>query len=124
VDSPPPVISQTPQRRVGERKVTRMFEAAGVARTERSIVNWCQHNAQGFGKLDAYYDANERRYCITPQSVELAIKEEQAKAAKNVESSEPVEIVPRNAEGQPSASGRQARWTPAKSKCCGRRYWI
>src|SRR5687768_9297092 len=37
------------------REVARMFEAAGVARTERSIVNWCQRDAQGFGKLDAYY---------------------------------------------------------------------
>src|SRR5687767_4612967 len=55
------------------REVARLFETAGVARTERSIVNWCQRDAQGFGKLDAYYDQNERRYFITPQSVEAAI---------------------------------------------------
>jgi hypothetical protein len=59
-----------------------MFEDAGVARTERSITNWCQLNAQGIARLDAYYDPNERKYFITPQSVELAIAEEKAKAAR------------------------------------------
>lgn len=29
------------------REAARMFEAAGVARTERSIVNWCQLNKTG-----------------------------------------------------------------------------
>ena len=63
------------------REATRLFEQAGVPRTERSIVNWCQQNPQGFARLDAFYDMNERRYFITPQSVGLAIKEEQAKQA-------------------------------------------
>ncbi len=63
------------------REATRLFEQACVARTERSIVNWYQQNPQGFGRLDAFYDMNERRYFITPQSVDLAIKEEQAKQA-------------------------------------------
>ena len=65
------------------REVSRMFETAGVARSERSIVNWCQRDALGAGKLDAYYDPNERKYFITPESVELAIAEEKAKAAKH-----------------------------------------
>jgi hypothetical protein len=64
------------------REVARMFEAAGVARTERSIVNWCQPNRQGIARLDAYFDMNDRRWFITPQSVESAIAEEKAKAAK------------------------------------------
>lgn len=64
------------------REVARMFEAAGVARTERSITNWCQQNRTGVARLDAYFDPNERRYYITPQSVEHAIAEENAKAAK------------------------------------------
>ena len=59
-----------------------MFEAAGVARTERSIVNWCQPNRTGIARLDSYFDPNERKYFISPQSVELAIAEEKAKAAK------------------------------------------
>src|ERR1039457_5001272 len=64
------------------REVARMFEAAGVARTERSIVNWCQPNRTGIARLDAYFDPNERKYYLTPLSVELAIAEEKAKAAK------------------------------------------
>jgi len=36
----------------------------------------------GVARLDAFYDTNERKYFITPQSVELAIQEELAKAAK------------------------------------------
>lgn len=63
------------------REVARMFEAAGVARTERSIVNWCQPNRQGIARLNAYFDMNDRRWFITPQSVESAIAEEKAKAA-------------------------------------------
>ena len=64
------------------REVARMFEAAGVARTERSIVNWCQPNRMGIARLDCYFDPNERKYFITLQSVELAIAEEKAKADK------------------------------------------
>ncbi len=77
-----------------------MFENAGVARTERSIINWCHPDKHGVNRLDTFYDPNERKYFITPQSVELAIKEEQAKAK--------VEEVPNGAEapasGFPKAS--------------------
>jgi len=65
------------------REAVRLFEAANVARSERSIVNWCQPNRQGIARLDAYYDPNERRYYITPQSVEAVIAEERAKATRN-----------------------------------------
>ena len=64
------------------REAARLFEAAGVARTERSIINWCQPNRTGIARLDAYFDPNERKYYLTPLSVELAIAEEKAKAAK------------------------------------------
>jgi hypothetical protein len=80
------------------REVARMFESAGVARTERSIVNWSQANAHGVARLDAYYDPNERKYYITPQSVDLAIAEEKAKAAKVNSSSEPVRPVRNDSE--------------------------
>lgn len=53
-----------------------MFEAAGVARTERSVINWCQPNWQGIPRCDSYRDPNERKYQITPQSVEAVIQEE------------------------------------------------
>jgi len=72
------------------REAARMFETAGVARTERSITNWCQPNRTGVARLDAYYDPNERKYFISPQSVELAIAEEKAKAAKLNEPAESV----------------------------------
>src|ERR1017187_5567037 len=81
------------------REAARLFEAAGVARTERSIVNWCQPNRTGIARLDAYFDPNERKYYLTPQSVDLAIAEEKAKAAKiNEPASEPFGTVPKNAE--------------------------
>jgi hypothetical protein len=64
------------------REAAKMFETAGVARTERSIINWCQPNRTGVARLDAYFDPNERRYFVTPQSVEAVISEEKAKAAK------------------------------------------
>src|SRR5438552_3221293 len=41
------------------REVARMFEDGGVARTERSIVNWCQSSKTGIARLDAYFDPNE-----------------------------------------------------------------
>ena len=80
------------------REVARMFESAGVARTERSIINWCQPNKLGIPRLDAYFDPNERRYFISSQSVGLAIKEEQAKAVKSVGDSGPGSSVPKNSE--------------------------
>ena len=80
------------------REAARMFEAAGVARTERSITNWCQPNRAGIARLDAYFDPNERKYYISPQSVELAIAEEKAKAAKINEPSEPFGKLPQDSE--------------------------
>lgn len=67
------------------REAARRFEAAGVARTERSIVNWCQPVPQGVPRLDAYYEVNERKWFITPESVARAIAEEQAKAPRQPE---------------------------------------
>jgi hypothetical protein len=75
-----------------------MFEAAGVARTERSITNWCQPNKMGMTRLDSYFDPNERKYYISPQSVELAIQEEKAKAAKGAEVSGSVRSFPNDSE--------------------------
>jgi len=80
------------------REAVRMFEAAAVARTERSITNWCQPNRTGIARLDSYFDPNERKYYITPQSVELAIAEEKAKAAKLNQPAETPGMVPNDAE--------------------------
>jgi len=72
------------------RETARRIEAAGVARTERSIINWCQPNRQGIARLDSYYEPNERKYYITLQSVETAIQEEiqRAKQSKEAPASE------------------------------------
>ena len=80
------------------REAARLFEAAGVARTERSITNWCQPNRTGVARLDAYFDPNEGKYFISPQSVGLAIVEEKAKAGKNNEPAEPFGKAPQAAE--------------------------
>jgi hypothetical protein len=83
------------------REAARMFEAAGVARTERSIINWCQRNAMGVARLDAYFDPNDRRYYITQQSIESAIAEEKAKAFRNGQGMS--EAAPNHSEGQEKA---------------------
>lgn len=95
----PHAAERSDQHTLTVREVARMFEVKGVARTERSIVNWCQPNPQGVSRLDAYFDMNDRRWFITPQSVESAIAEEQAKAAKSGEPNHS-ETVPNSAEGQ------------------------
>ena len=87
------------------REAARLFEAAGVARTERSIVNWCQPSRTGIARLDSYFDTNERKYYITPQSVELAIAEEKAKAAKINEPSETIGTVPNDSERPSTTAG-------------------
>lgn len=98
------IVPQSSERKEGHtltvREVARLFEAAGVARTERSITNWCQTNKMGVTRLDCYFDPNERRYFISLQSVELAIKEEQAKATKANDGSEPGGSVPKASEAR------------------------
>jgi hypothetical protein len=61
------------------RDVARMFENAGVPRTERSIVKWCVPSQHGVPRLAGRYEPNERRWFITEESVRLAIAEEVAK---------------------------------------------
>lgn len=70
---------KTENHTVTVREVARLFEQAGVPRTERSIINWCRPNRQGVARLDAFFDENEGRYYITPESVTRAIEEERAK---------------------------------------------
>jgi|ERR1051325_3947941 hypothetical protein len=79
------------------REAARMFEAAGVPRTERSITNWCHPNKLGVCRLDSYFDPNEGKFFVTPQSVEVAIKEEQAKVAQNATASD-VGNIPKRSE--------------------------
>ena len=81
----PQAAEQRENHTLTVRETARMFEAAGVARTERSIINWCQPNRQGIARLDSYYDPNERKYYVTPQSVETVIQEEIQRAKKTPE---------------------------------------
>ena len=81
----PQVAERKENHTLTVRETARMFEAAGVARTERSIINWCQPNRQGITRLDSYFDPNERKYFITPQSVEAVIQEEIQRANKTKE---------------------------------------
>jgi len=92
---------RTDQHTLTVREVARLFEDAGVPRTERSIINWCQPNRQGIARLDAYFDTNERKYFITGQSVHLAIKEEQAKQAVTTSAPEQEAETPKRAETPP-----------------------
>ena len=62
-----------------------MFEAAGVSRTERSIVKWCLPNKHDVARLDAVFDATERKWFITQESVDRAIAEEKDRAARHNE---------------------------------------
>ena len=80
--TPPQYSERKDNHTVTVREAARMFEAAGVARTERSIVNWCQPNKLGVPRLDCYFDPNEGKYYITPESIQLAISEEMAKARR------------------------------------------
>ena len=73
----PNLSEKTPEHTLTVREVTKMFENAGVSRTERSILSWCWPNKQGIAKLNCYLDPAERKWYITPSSVETAIKEEQ-----------------------------------------------
>lgn len=93
------------------REVARVFENARVARTERSIINWCQPNQQGVARLDAYYDLEERRWFITQESVRRVITEEMAKSAKHGE------LVPKTAErvAEPGAGSRESNGGGATS---------
>jgi hypothetical protein len=88
------------------REVARLFEAAGVSRTERSITNWCQPNKTGIARLDAYLDPNERKYFITPDSVEAAIQEELARE-KNANADSAISDV--GASGRESAGGSEVK---------------
>jgi hypothetical protein len=84
----PQVAERKEDHTLTVREVARMFESAGVARTERSITNWCQTNRQGIRRLDCYYDPNEHKYYITPQSVEAAIQEEIQRQKKSPEAAD------------------------------------
>ena len=61
------------------REAARIFDEAGVPRTERAITKWCNQNARGITRLACCYSEPERKYFITPASIEKTITEERHK---------------------------------------------
>jgi hypothetical protein len=61
------------------REAARIFEEAGVPRTERAITNWCNQNARGVTRLECCYNNEERKYYIAPNSISKVIQEERKK---------------------------------------------
>jgi hypothetical protein len=61
------------------REAARIFEEAGVPRTERAITKWCNLNARGVARLACCYNEAERKYYITPESIERVTVEERKK---------------------------------------------
>ena len=57
------------------KEVLTMFWKEGVDITERSLTKYCHPNRQNVQLLDAYFDENERKFFITPESVPSAIEE-------------------------------------------------
>lgn len=108
----PQAAERTENHTLTVREAARMFEVAGVARTERSIINWCQPNKVGVSRLDAYFDPNERKYFMTCESVDRAIAEEKAKATRAPESSETFGSIPNDAE-RDSEKTSERRQPPA-----------
>jgi hypothetical protein len=75
-------LAHPPRRQVHTltvREVEKLFEQAGRAVTERSILNWCKPNSEGTCRLNCGYERGERRWYIAPESVERVIEEERRK---------------------------------------------
>lgn len=67
---------KTEDHTITVREAAKILEDAGIAITERTIINWCNPNRRGVVRLDCYYDESDGKYFITPQSIDRAIKEE------------------------------------------------
>jgi hypothetical protein len=61
------------------REAARIFEEAGVTRTERAITNWCNRNARGITRLECCYNPTERKYYISAESIHRVIGQERKK---------------------------------------------
>ena len=97
----PHASERTERHTLTVREVVRLFEDRGVPRSERTIVNWCQPTRLGAAHLDAYFDNNERRYYVTPESAERVIEEEKAKQVKKDAAPAAPTEVPEPAKAEP-----------------------
>lgn len=66
-----------------------MLKKIGVGVTERTIVNWCHLNAEGYARLDAWKDSNDGMWYISPSSVEFVAAEERNKLIKQAQTIQP-----------------------------------
>jgi len=74
---------RTPNHTVPVKFAVRMFEKAGVPRTERSMTKWCKasrYDNPSETRLDCFYDERVHRYFITTASIERTIQEEKEKS--------------------------------------------
>lgn len=67
---------RTPEHTIVVREATKIFEEVGIPITEHTVTNWCKPNKRGNVRLDCYYDEGDRKYFITPQSIDEAIVQE------------------------------------------------
>ena len=88
-------VARTSAHTLTVHEVSRLFEIAGVPITEKTVTNWCHHDKQGARRLDGVYDETDRRWYITPLSVDAAITVERFRKRQNVPSpiSETAEIL-------------------------------
>jgi len=75
----PKLKDKTDAHTVTIRSAVRLFEDAGVPRSPRTIVNWCNPNTEGVSRLDSWQDPKDHAYYITQESIEKVIAEEKAK---------------------------------------------
>jgi hypothetical protein len=72
----PSCSDENSEHTITVREAARIFEEAGILRTERSLTNWCNKNARGVTRFDCCYSESQHRYYITPQSINEVVKEE------------------------------------------------
>ncbi|MGK0188599.1 MAG: hypothetical protein ACI9R3_004410 [Verrucomicrobiales bacterium] len=77
------ILNRTERHTLTIQEVMRRFREAGIPRSERTILRWCQPDQFGGRRLDGVKDMNDGRYYITPESVDDVTKEEQAKEARD-----------------------------------------
>jgi hypothetical protein len=106
------------------RAAARIFESRGVPRSERSIQNWCKKVNGEPSRLVCRYDWNDRRFWITPESVDAVIAEEVAKqklAGARIASGDHEESLPQSPAGfakvrQDAETVRTAQYAPSSNR--------
>jgi hypothetical protein len=80
----PQHAARTAEHTLTVRDIVRLFEIENIFVAERTITNWCHANKKGISRLDGFFDEEERRWLITPASVQKVLDEEKKKIRKGV----------------------------------------